>query len=177
MGGEFFAAGRDDMRKRVFRESGFSLIEVMVAATIFSTGLGGLALLLLTAVMGTAEAGHQTIATTQASSMAELIAMNPAASGHYINPLPGAEACVIGDDCGSDQLASAGMADWQRGLAGDLPGGSGLVCRDSTPDDGYSGNSACDGAGNLVIKVFWMERRHLDEDDDGLRRIVTRLPW
>ena len=34
-------------------QTGFSLIEVTVAAAIFSMGLAGLSLLLLTAVMGT----------------------------------------------------------------------------------------------------------------------------
>ncbi len=157
-------------------ELGFSLIEVMIAAGIFSTGLGGLSLLLLTAVMGTAEASHQTIASTQASSLAEMIAMNPAASGHYINPLPGARPCMVGDSCSSEQLASADFNHWQGKLASELPGGRGLVCRDSTPDDGHSANPACDGAGNLVVKVFWVERRHQNNEDGGLRRLVTRLP-
>jgi len=62
------------MKQLLFAESGFSLIEVTVAAAIFSMGLASLSLLLLTAVMGTAEAGHQTVASTKASSLAEMIA-------------------------------------------------------------------------------------------------------
>ncbi len=157
-------------------ESGFSMIEVMIAAGIFSTGLGGLSLLLLTAVMGTAEASHQTIASTRASSLAEMIAMNPAASGHYINPVSGVGPCMVGDNCSSAQLASADFNHWQAELARELPGGNGLVCRDSTPDEGYSANPACDGAGSLVVKVFWVEKRHQNDDDGGLRRLVARLP-
>jgi len=164
------------MKKRNSCESGFSLIEVIIAAAIFSTGLGGLSLLLLTAVMGTAEASHQTIASTSASSLAEMIAMNSAASGHYINPLPGTEPCMVGDDCSSEQMASADIDHWLGELARELPSGSGLVCRDSTPDDGHSADPACDGTGNLAVKVFWMEMRHQDDEDGGLRRVVTRLP-
>lgn len=164
------------MKKRRFNESGFSLIEVIIAAAIFSTGLGGLSLLLLTAVMGTAEASHLTFASTRASSLAELIAMNSAATGHYINPLPMAEPCAVGDDCSGGQLASADLDHWLGELAHELPGGSGLVCRDSTPDDGHSADPACDGSGNLVVKVFWLERRHQDDEDGGLRRLVARLP-
>jgi len=164
------------MKKCNSCESGFSLIEVIIAAAIFSTGLGGLSLLLLTAVMGTAEASHQTIASTRASSLAEMIAMNSAASGHYINPLPGAEPCMVGDDCSSEQMASADLDHWLGELARELPGGSGLVCRDSTPDDGHSANPACDGTGNLVVKVFWMETHHQGDEGGGLRRLVTRLP-
>jgi type IV pilus assembly protein PilV len=164
------------MKKRNSFESGFSLIEVIIAAAIFSTGLGGLSLLLLTAVMGTAEASHQTIASTRASSLADMIAMNSAASGHYINPLPGAEPCTVGDDCSSEQLAFADIDHWLEELARELPRGSGLVCRDSTPDDGHSADPACDGTGNLVVKVFWMELRHQGDEDGGLRRLVARLP-
>ena len=164
------------MKRRISCESGFSLIEVIIAAAIFSTGLGGLSLLLLTAVMGTAEAGHQTIASTRASSLAEMIAMNSAASGHYINPQHQAGPCMVGDECSSGQLASADMNHWLEELARELPMGSGLVCRDSTPDDGHFANPACDGTGNLIVKVFWMEARHQGDEDGGLRRLVTRLP-
>lgn len=165
------------MKKHVCRHSGFSLIEVTIAAAIFSMGLGGLSLLLLTAVMGTAEASHQTIAATRASSLAEMIAMNSAASGHYVNPLPNAGPCLVGDACGNELLASVDLNHWQRELARELPRGSGLVCRDSTPDDGHSADPACDGSGNLVVKVFWLETQHQDDEDGGLRRLVSRLPY
>ena len=128
------------MKKRNSCESGFSLIEVIIAAAIFSTGLGGLSLLLLTAVMGTAEAGHQTFASTRATSLAEMIAMNSAATGHYINPLLQAEPCMVGENCSGEQLASADINQWLVELARELPRGSGLVCRDSTPEDGHSAN-------------------------------------
>jgi type IV pilus assembly protein PilV len=164
------------MKKHKSCESGFSLIEVIIAAAIFSTGLGGLSLLLLTAVMGTAAASHQTIASTRASSLAEMIAMNSVASGHYINPIPEAGPCMVDDDCSNEQLASADTNYWLEELARELPRGSGLVCRDSTPDDGHSADPACDGTGNLVVKVFWMETHHQDDEDGGLRRLVTRLP-
>ncbi len=164
------------MKKRHSCESGFSLIEVLIAAAIFSTGLGGLSLLLLSAVMGTAEAGHQTFATNKASSLAEMISMNSVASSHYINPLPGSGPCVIGEDCSGAQLAAADLDHWLGELAYQLPRGSGLVCRDSTPDDGHSANPACDGAGSLVIKVFWLETRFQDDEDGGLRRLVAHLP-
>ena len=104
------------MKKHVCRHSGFSLIEVTIAAAIFSMGLGGLSLLLLTAVMGTAEASHQTIAATRASSLAEMIAMNSAASGHYVNPLPNAGPCLVGDACGNELLASVDLNHWQSRL-------------------------------------------------------------
>jgi type IV pilus assembly protein PilV len=159
-------------------ELGFSLIEVTVAAAIFSMGLAGLSMLLLTAVMGTAEAGHQTVASTKASSLAEMIALNSDAMGHYVNPLPPDNGSVCIDDvaCSGQQMASAELGAWQQELADELPRGNGLVCRDSTPDDGHAADAACDGAGGLVVKVFWLESRHLNDEDGGLRRLVARLP-
>jgi len=166
------------MKLPVNTESGFSLIEVTVAAAIFSMGLGGLSLLLLTAVMGTAEAGHQTVASTKAGSLAEMIALNSGATGHYVNPLPPDDSSVCIDEvvCSGEQLAVAELGAWQQELADELPRGNGLVCRDSTPDDGHAADAACDGAGGLVVKVFWQEPRHLDKEDGGLRRLVARLP-
>mgnify|MGYP006992422190 CR=1 FL=1 len=39
------------------------------------------------------------------------------------------------------------------------PGGSGVVCLDSTPDDGTATEPACDSGGAMfAVKVFWKER-------------------
>lgn len=165
------------MKQLLFAESGFSLIEVTVAAAIFSMGLASLSLLLLTAVMGTAEAGHQTVASTKASSLAEMIALNSDATGHYVNPVPSLEpGCLVGETCAAEQLAADEMGVWRQALADELPRGNGLVCRDSTPEDGHAADAACDGAGGLVVKVFWLESRHKNDEDGGLRRLVARLP-
>ena len=43
-------------------------------------------------------------------------------------------------------------------VPGRLPGGTGLVCRDSSPSDGTPGSPRCDGNGMLVVKVFWHAR-------------------
>jgi len=66
---------------------------------------------------------------------------------------------------------------WQQYLQEELPAGSGMICRDSTPDDGSPDHPSCDGHGPVVIKIFWKESRHQDADDGGLRRVVSRLPW
>ena len=166
------------MKHFVSTQTGFSLIEVTVAAAIFSMGLAGLSLLLLTAVMGTAEAGHHTLASTKASSLAEMIALNSDASGHYINPLPAQDySCLDGEGCAGGRRAAAELVAWQQDLAAELPKGRGLVCRDSTPDDGHSADAACDGEGEMVVKVFWLESRHLNDQDGGLRRLVARLSF
>jgi type IV pilus assembly protein PilV len=164
------------MKQGLKAVAGFSLIELTLASAIFSMGLAGLSLLMLTAVTGTAEAGHQTLATAKASSLAELIALNSDASGHYVNPQAGVDAgCMDFEICSAEQMAARELGAWQYELSRELPRGSGLVCRDSTPDDGHAAEPACDGDGSLVVKVFWQELHHLDRDDAGRRRLVTRL--
>lgn len=121
-------------------------------------------MMLLTAIYGTTEARHQTVATIQASSLAEMIAMSSDAYGHYIHPP-------------DSDMAIGNMNFWQTQLRNELPGGDGLVCRDSTPDDGNADDPSCDGSGAVVIKVFWAESRHEDPEDSGQRRLVSRLPW
>jgi type IV pilus assembly protein PilV len=152
-------------------------MELSVATAIFSMGLGSLSLVMLSAILGTAEARHHTIATSQVESMAEMIAMSSDAYGHYVFPVTGpADICIEGA-CSGQGMAAANLANWLQTLRDELPGGDGLVCRDSTPGDGEPGNPSCDGAGPLVIKVFWEESRHSQSADGGMRRVVSRLPW
>jgi type IV pilus assembly protein PilV len=158
-------------------QSGFSMIELALATAVFSMGLGSLSMMMLVSVQGTAEARHRTVATTQAYSLAEMIAMQSDAYGHYIDPL-GAGAFDCNEDfCRSEALAAANMAAWKMQLSREVPGSYGLVCRDSTPNDGSASDPACDGNGALVIKVFWTESRHEKAEDGGQRRVVSRLPW
>ena len=166
------------MKTKYIGQRGFSLIEVSIASAIFSMGLAGVSLMLLTAIMGTAEAGHQTIATNSAGSLAELIAVNTDAAGHFVYPQGADEGlCVDTLDCSYAAMAATEVVSWQRELAAELPNGAGLVCRDSTPDDGHRQDAACDGNGGLVVKVFWQEPYAPDVDDDGHRRLVARIPF
>jgi type IV pilus assembly protein PilV len=165
---------RTDTTKHI--QHGFSLVEVMVSAVIFSLGLGGLSLMMLTSVHGTQKAQDQTMATVQASSLAELILMNPAAIGHYINPPPPpTEDCTSPTGCSSAAWAAGNLVRWQFELEKNLPGAAGLVCRDGTPDDGQAGEPACDGAGPAVVKVFWADAHHGDEARNGVQRVVLQV--
>jgi type IV pilus assembly protein PilV len=156
---------------------GFSFIELSVATAVFSMGLGSLSLMMLAAVQGTAEARHHTVATSQADSMAEMIAMSADAYGHYVFP-PDSELVPCDEgSCRGETMATENTAFWQEYLRGELPGGGGLVCRDSTPDDGNLDDPSCDGSGSVVIKVFWEEPRHRNAEGGELRRVISRLPW
>ena len=154
-------------------QSGFSLIELTIAAAIFSTGLGAFSLLLLLAIQGTVESGLQTVAALHARSLAESVRLTPGAVPAFENPSAESD-CPVGSVCMPAQMAAASFLHWRRQLARQLPGGSGLICRDGTPEDGTAANPACDGGGYLVVKVFWRE-----PGDNGVsqeRRSVSRLP-
>lgn len=156
---------------------GFSLIELTVATAIYSMGLGSLSLMMMFAVHGTADAGHETSATFQTASLAELILMNPAAVGHYISdagdpPLD----CGYGTVCAPDEMASWILQAWRSQLQRALPAGGGLVCLDGSPDDGGPGDTACDGTGGPVIKVLWATPDAEGDPASGIGRHVARLP-
>lgn len=157
-------------------QSGFSLVELTAAAAVFSMGLSSLSMMMLASVNGTSQARHQTVATTQASSMAEMIATSSDAYGHYVNPADDFPAVCEDVFCDGAAMAADNLLFWQTQLRNELPYGSGRVCRDSTPDDGTFDDPACDGTGAVVIKIFWSESRR-DEADDAMKRLVSRLPW
>jgi type IV pilus assembly protein PilV len=155
-------------------QRGFSLVELSVAAAIYSMGLGSLSLLLLLAVHGTTGARQDTVAAMHADSLAEMIAMSSDAVGHYVYPA-GAATCDPPATCPAAALAAANLAAWQELVAADLPQGAGTVCRDLTPADGNAGDAACDGSGAPVVKVFWQtpgESGPAAED----HRQVARVP-
>jgi len=138
-------------------QSGFSLLEVLVGAVVFIVGLGGVSLMLMSSVHGSVEARSQTLASMHAASLAELILMNPASLGHYINPEVLTEDCSTAAGCTPAQWAAGNLARWQVEIRQGLADASGVVCRDSTPDDGDTGDPACDEAGPALVKVFWRE--------------------
>jgi type IV pilus assembly protein PilV len=159
------------------RERGFSLIELSVATAIYSMGLGSLSLMMLLAVHGTTEARFETTATVQLSSLAEMILMNSDSAGHYaVDSGSDAAACDLGHPCSAEEMAAWQLAIWRGRLASDLPAGSGVVCRDRTPDDGDTEYFACDGEGGHVIKVFWQPPTTKVEPDSANGRQFLRLP-
>lgn len=154
-------------------QHGFSLVEVLVAAAVFSLGLTGLSLMLMNAAQGSAEAWNRTTAAMHAASLAELILLSPAARGHYINPpaQPGGN-CFAPGTCSEARWAAANLSRWQYGLEQSLAGARGLACLDATPRDGDAMEPACDGNGGAVVKIFWVEHHRRADGNYGRRRVV-----
>ncbi len=139
--------------------AGFSLLEVLIATTVFSLGLAGFAALLLTSIIGSTQARREGIAAMAATSLAEQIRLNPVALNRYLDPPDNISRICNGENpCTPEQQADYDFRLWQLDLADRIQNARGLVCRDATPQDGVEGNAHCDGAGPLVIKIFWYGR-------------------
>jgi type IV pilus modification protein PilV len=136
--------------------SGFSLIEVLVASTVFSLGLAGFSALLLASIISSAEARREGIATMAAASLSEQLRLNPVALNRYLNPPEYvSRICNEGVQCTPEQQADYDFQLWQLDLADSIQNARGLICHDETPEDGVDGDGRCDDAGPLVIKIFW----------------------
>ena len=160
---------------RVRKSTGFSLIEVLVAATVFSVGLAGLAALLLVSITGAADARKTGFATMAAASLAEQIRLNPIALNQYLNPPEAVSRICMGADlCSPQQQANYDFRLWQIELAGAVKSARGLVCHDATPMDGIAGDGRCDGSGPLVIKIFWSGRGN-GADADSNHRLTLEV--
>ena len=167
-----------NQKRRVYRlrstipmDSGFSLLEVLIAATVFSLGLAGFAALLLTSSIGSTQARKEGIAAVAAASLAEQLRMNAAALDRYLYPPESISRICNGDaPCTPGQQADYDFRLWQLDLADRIHNARGLVCRDGTPGDGVEGNAQCDGAGPLVIKIFWQDRSERVNGEPGQHR-------
>lgn len=184
------------------RSSGFTLLEVLISIVIFSIGLLGLAGLQITGIRLNHDSLLRTIATIQANDMADRMRTNVAATSlgaasPYNNPTKTASGnpnCLGKDgsgnaanvQCTPAQMAGQDFYEWYASIAGQtanswspatsasLPSGTGVVCIDSTPNDGTPGAPACDnviatpGKPIFAIKVWWVER--IDASSPGTTR-------
>lgn len=147
-------------------QQGFTLVEVLVTLVIFAFGMLGVAGLQIVSLAGMDSAQNRSLASLKAAEMGERMRANPLAvyaghaadhgtcrTSHYSDrhETPGT--------CSSDQLAGDDLWDWNSELGARLPAGKGVVCIDSTPDDGTPAAPACDGKGTVIaIKVWWNDQ-------------------
>lgn len=165
-----------DTFKFRFRNSGFSLLEVLIASTVFSLGMAGFAALLLTSIIGSTQARREGIAAMSAASLSEQIRMNPVALDRYINPAEKiSKICSGGNQCTPEQQADYDFKLWQLELADSIQSARGLVCRDQTPQDGVQGDEQCDGSGPPVIKIFWYSQGSAEIKESGQHRFTLEV--
>jgi type IV pilus assembly protein PilV len=173
---------------------GFTLLEVLVAVLVLSFGLLGIAGLLLASVQNNSVSTQRTAATFLAQDMADRIRSNINATkvkdvngvtktAYYLSAdvaATSASCFTAGTACATDQaVAARDLFIWRQQIQQSLPGGTGIVCRDSTPDDRIRGDTAlqadhgCDpdlGDSPWVIKTFWQVRA--EEDASSSARVL-----
>jgi type IV pilus assembly protein PilV len=154
------------------RQSGFTLIEVLVSVIILSIGLVGVAGLQAISLKNNQSAFMRSQATALAYDMADRMRSNvlSATTGLY-DPTAAAttSGCTSTSGCSEQAMAENDLAEWNAAITTYLPMGQGYVCIDSTPDDGTGfGDPQCDGSGTLLaVKVWW------DDDRDGVINMTS----
>ena len=151
-------------------QSGFTLIEVMVSTVVLAIGLLGLAGLQATSLSNNQSAFMRTQASALAYDLADRMRTNVlgATAGSYAAGTANyTSGCGTTTGCSPLQMAQNDLAEWNASITTYLPLGQGIVCTDSTPDDGGGiATAQCDGIGNqFSVKIWW------DDDHDGIVNI------
>lgn len=141
---------------------GIALMEALVAILLLSVSALAFAALQMRGLSASGSTMWRSKATILAYEMADRMRANHDAvvSGQY-NSLTSPTSvtdCGTSSACSPARMALLDYSQWSTELGQTLPGGTGVVCLDGTPDDGKTGEPACDGSGMLVVKVFWSER-------------------
>jgi type IV pilus assembly protein PilV len=124
------------------KNSGFTLIEVLIAALVLSFGLLGLAGLQATSIRNNQSAYYRSQATQLAYDMADRMRANKnesvdrisgsvIAASKYVTIAPTAASdqagCTTVTGCTGAQMATHDLSQWNKALTSALPGGTGTI--------------------------------------------------
>jgi len=162
------------------RNTGFSLVEVLISIVILAIGVIGAAGMQLAAVRATQQTAYQTFASHLAAEMGDAVragerwaSMN-ASTDPYIGanfdvllasePMPPARSCYS-EACTAAEFAAFEIYEWKERLREAVPGGQFLICRDTSPWS--SGENALtwecrDGESDtapIVVKLGWQVKK------------------
>jgi type IV pilus assembly protein PilV len=112
-------------------QSGFTMVEVLVALVVLAIGLLGIAALYLSSLQAGRTAIYRTEAVNLAADLADRIRMNRTAQGAYNTAFADAEVadpdCSTTGGCTDIELASTDLANWKADIGELLPAGQGQV--------------------------------------------------
>lgn len=150
-------------------ERGYTLIEVLVALFIMSFGLLGMAGLQIVSLKQNQSAYMRSQATILAYDVIDRMRANVSAveaGDYFISSGTEKSSCETTSGCTDAEMAAHDVLRWQARLAEELPLGSGLVCRDSDPDDSTDGVMTTPVCGDssdsdlpIVVYVWWNDER------------------
>lgn len=148
------------------KQFGFSLIEVLVTLLVLSIGLLGLAGLQGQSLRANNKAFERSAVTALANEIINRMQLNRTAmvdTFAYDNTggtlAVENTACNADGECPAADVAGHDLFVWDTNLAALLENGAGVVCRDTSPNDGIgpsNADNACSGDGNVyAIKIWW----------------------
>lgn len=112
-------------------QTGFTMVEVLVALVMLAIGLLGIAALYLNSLQSGRTAIYRTQAINLAADLADRIRMNRTAQAAYATLFADAEvvvgACDTTGGCSDANLASTDLSRWKGTIAQLLPNGQGQV--------------------------------------------------
>lgn len=159
------------------KQSGSSLIEVLVSMLILGVGILGISAMQASTLKTNQNSYMRTQAVFHSLDIVERLLSNIAGAqaGNYNDPAPVfTGACQTGAGCSAAQMASNDVALWEASVAANLPLGGAVICLDSIPDDGTPAAPACNGLGTVyAVKIWW------DDNRDGTanqRYVMTFQP-
>ncbi|MEO7782660.1 MAG: type IV pilus modification protein PilV [Candidatus Nitrotoga sp.] len=131
-----------------YKQSGFSMLEVLVTILVLSFGLLGMAALITTGMRSNNTAHYRSIATQQTLDIADRIRANLAGvrAGNYdalTAVIPVSNDCVA-VNCNAAQMSIYDHARWNTANSALLPEGAGTV----------AGNLAA----GFLITLMWIEK-------------------
>ena len=147
-------------RPRRRAQGGYVLLEALIAVVVAAVGFVGAARMQTFGLAMNNSTQVRQKATLLGYQMADRIRANQSGvTPHAYDNAAAADAGCLATSCSPAQLAGADMTQWQADIAAQLPGGSGVVCLDSTPDDGSAAAPQCDGLGNVIaVKLWWVDK-------------------
>ncbi len=141
------------MSKGMKSQSGFTMVETMVALVVLAIGLLGIAALYLNSLQAGRSAVYRTEAVNLAADLADRIRSNRTALGAYANVFTDAPAdvaaCYTTAGCTPAQLAASDLNRWKADIAQLLPNGLGQVAVTLPVGVGEPAN--------YVVTVQWAE--------------------
>ena len=158
------------------KTAGFTLLETLITLVVLAFGIIGVASMQIKSQQFNRSAYFESQAVFYAHDMLERMRSNSVgqANGYYNNPSPIKHAgCNTTTGCSTLEMAQNDMNEWAGSdtdsLVTKLPGSAGIVCLDSTPDDGTPALPNCDSIGDIyAIKIWWN-----DSDEDTRRTVIT----
>ncbi len=158
-------------RRPKHNQCGFTLLEVLITVVILSIGILGLAGLQFNALRSNQSAAQSTIAVLQVIDAADRLRGNitGVVNGNYNNlPSGGTDPGCISAGCSAEKLAQYDAWSWgQQITTSGLPDGQGVICLDSTPNDGTAkdkANNGCDDPTKASQRIFFAAKIWWDDD-------------